>query len=127
LAVATLRLRAPHSTRRRAPRQEQAIHHEPGPEGGDHPWRQDRHALGGYAVSVVVHPGRLRQELARRGWAARDLAREARLSEATVSTALAGKPIAARSLALITEALVRAPILPAVDGLLMTDSQLDFG
>jgi lambda repressor-like predicted transcriptional regulator len=98
---------------------ERRVSNDPGPEGGDHPWRMDRRALRGVGMSVVVHPGRLRQELARRGWAARDLAREARLSEATVSTALAGRPIAARSLALITEALVRAPILPAVDGLLM--------
>ena len=35
-------------------------------------------------MSVVVHPGRLRQEMARRGWSGRDLAREARLSEATI-------------------------------------------
>lgn len=76
-------------------------------------------------MSVVVHPGRLRQELARRGWAARDLAREARLSEATVSAALAGKPIAARSVALIAEALARVPTLPAVDALLMTDVPQD--
>ena len=72
-------------------------------------------------MSVVVHPGRLRQELARRGWAARDLAPESRLSEATVSTALAGKPIVARSLTLIIEALVRVPALPVVDALLMID------
>jgi lambda repressor-like predicted transcriptional regulator len=74
-------------------------------------------------MSVVVHPGRLRQELARRGWAARDLARESRLSEATISTALSGKAIAARSLALIVEALVRVPALPAVDALLMLDER----
>ena len=63
--------------------------------------------------------------MARRGWAARDLAREARLSEATVSTALAGKPIAARSVGLIADALTRVPALPAVDALLMSDVELD--
>jgi hypothetical protein len=44
-----------------------------------------------------------------------------------VSTALAGKPIAARSLALVTAALARAPVLPAVDGLLMIESDLGIG
>jgi len=42
-----------------------------------------------------------------------------------VSTALAGRPIAARSLALISEALVRAPVLPAVDALLMIEADID--
>jgi lambda repressor-like predicted transcriptional regulator len=78
-------------------------------------------------VSVIVHPGRLRLEMARRGWAACDLARESRLSEATVSTALAGKPIAARSVGLIAEALTRVPALAALDALLMADTELDFG
>jgi transcriptional regulator with XRE-family HTH domain len=72
-------------------------------------------------VSVIVHPGRLRQEMARRGWAAADLAREARISHATVSAALAGKPIAEKSLGLISKALSRAPILDVVDALLMND------
>jgi lambda repressor-like predicted transcriptional regulator len=79
-------------------------------------------------MSVVVHPGRLRQEMARRGWAATDLAREARLSQATISTALAGRPVAAKSLALIAKALSRAPVLDVVDLLIMrerTDVTLD--
>jgi lambda repressor-like predicted transcriptional regulator len=62
--------------------------------------------------------------MARRGWAACDLAREARLSEATVSTALAGRPIAARSVGLIAEALTRVPVLPALDSLLMADPDI---
>ena len=74
-------------------------------------------------MSVVVHPGRLRQEMARRGWDARALAREARLSEATVSTALAGRPIAAKSLALIAQALLRAPTLDVIDNLLLLDPE----
>jgi hypothetical protein len=71
-------------------------------------------------MSVVVHPGRLRQEMTRRGWAATDLAR-ARLSQATISTALAGRPVAARSLALIAKALSQAPILDVVDALIMRE------
>ena len=79
-------------------------------------------------MSVVVHPGRLRQEMVRRGWAACDLARASRLSEATVSAALAGRPIAARSLMLMAEALRRAPANHVVDSLLMIDRpDMDLG
>ena len=70
-------------------------------------------------MSVVVHPGRLRQEMVRRGWAATDLARESRLSNATVSAALAGRPVAERSLTLIAKALARTPVLDVVDTLIM--------
>jgi len=56
--------------------------------------------------------------MTRRGWAAVDLARESRLSQATVSTALHGKPIAAQSLALIAKALARTPVLDIVDALI---------
>jgi lambda repressor-like predicted transcriptional regulator len=59
--------------------------------------------------------------MARRGWAASDLARESRLSHATVSSALAGKPIAAKSLGLIAKALSRAPVLDVVDSLIMSE------
>ena len=72
-------------------------------------------------MSVVVHPGRLRQEMTRRGWAATDLARESRLSQATISTALAGRPVAAKSLALIAAALSRVPVLDVVDSLIMRE------
>jgi hypothetical protein len=74
-------------------------------------------------MSVVVHPGRLRQEMARRGWAAVDLARESRLSQATVSTALSGRPIAEKSFALIARALSRAPVLDIADSLIMSESR----
>jgi lambda repressor-like predicted transcriptional regulator len=74
-------------------------------------------------MSVVVHPGRLRQEMTRRGWAATDLAREARLSHATISTALAGKPVAEKSLALIAGALTRAPVIRIVDALIMSEER----
>jgi transcriptional regulator with XRE-family HTH domain len=76
---------------------------------------------GAAAMSVVVHPGRLRQEMVRRGWAGSDLARASRLSEATVSAALAGRPIAARSLMLMAEAFRRAPANDVVDSLIMLD------
>jgi len=72
-------------------------------------------------MSVVVHAGRLRQEMTRRGWSATDLAREARLSPATVSAALGGKPIAPTSLALLAAALSRVPPVAAIDSLLMMD------
>ena len=60
-------------------------------------------------MSVPVDPERLRYELAIRGMAAIDLARQARLSPATVSAALAGKPIAEASLALIAQVLEVTP------------------
>jgi len=72
-------------------------------------------------MSVVVRPGRLRHEMARRGWAAVDLARESRLSQATVSAALAGKPIAARSAGLMAQALVRAAVIDIMDTLMLDD------
>jgi lambda repressor-like predicted transcriptional regulator len=78
-------------------------------------------------MSVIVHPGRLHFEMARRGWAAVDLAREARLSEATISTALAGRPIAEKSLALIAHALERTPANRVVDSLIMSDSDAALG
>jgi transcriptional regulator with XRE-family HTH domain len=73
------------------------------------------------AMSVVVRPGRLRHEMIRRGWAATDLARESRLSQATISAALAGRPVAEKSLALIAKALSRAPVLDVVDSLIMRE------
>lgn len=73
-------------------------------------------------MSVTVRAARLRQEMARRGWDAVHLAHEARLSPATVSAALAGRPIAASSLTLIAEALQHAPVLDGIDELLGDDT-----
>jgi len=70
-------------------------------------------------MSVVVHRGRLRQEMARRGWSAADLARESELSEATVCSALAGRAIAPRSLSLIAQALSRVPAIEIIDVLVL--------
>jgi transcriptional regulator with XRE-family HTH domain len=72
-------------------------------------------------MSIVVHPGRLRHEMVRRGWAATDLAREARLSNATVSAALAGRAVSEQSLALIAKALSRAAVVEIIDVLLARD------
>jgi transcriptional regulator with XRE-family HTH domain len=69
-------------------------------------------------VSIVIDPERLRRELARRGLSASDLSHEARISGATISAALAGKPIAASSLQLLGEALLRRPVLAVIDSLL---------
>jgi transcriptional regulator with XRE-family HTH domain len=78
-------------------------------------------------MSLVVHAGRLRQEMARRGWAAVDLARESRLSPATVSAALGGKPVAASSVALIADALARVPASQMIDALIMIDGDRSLG
>jgi lambda repressor-like predicted transcriptional regulator len=77
---------------------------------------------GGGAVGVVVHPGRLRQEMTRRGWSASILSREAQLSPATVSAALAGRSISESSLALIAGALQRAPVIDVIDSLIMREA-----
>ena len=74
------------------------------------------HVLG---MGVVIHPGRLRLELARRGWSASDLAREAGISPPTISAALAGRPIAARSLGLIADCLSRVAPSSVVDALIL--------
>ena len=73
-------------------------------------------------MSVMVNGRQLRQELARRGLDPSDLARAAQLSAATVSTALSGRPIAARSLARIADVLRRVPVDEVLDRLVTTDS-----
>lgn len=78
-------------------------------------------------MSVVVHAGRLRQEMTRRGWAATDQARDARLSPATVSAALGDKPIAASSVALIANELSRVPASRITNSLIMGELSVDLG
>jgi lambda repressor-like predicted transcriptional regulator len=73
-------------------------------------------------MSVNVNPAQLRLEMARRGWDAIDLARASRLSPATVSTALAGRPIAAKSVGLIAGALIGTPANEVIDRLVRGDS-----
>ncbi|MHB8438511.1 MAG: helix-turn-helix domain-containing protein [Acidimicrobiales bacterium] len=74
-------------------------------------------------MSVAIHPGRLRYEMARRGWSAAQLARESKLSGATISAAIAGRPIAATSLVLIAQALSRVPPIDSIDSLLLGDRE----
>jgi hypothetical protein len=57
-------------------------------------------------------------ELARRCWSGVDLAREAKVSPPTVSAALAGKRISAKSLRLIADCLSRVPPIREVEQLL---------
>lgn len=60
-------------------------------------------------MGVVIHAPELRRQLARRGLTGADLAALSRLSEATVSHALSGRPISPRSLRAIAIALDEAP------------------
>jgi transcriptional regulator with XRE-family HTH domain len=62
----------------------------------------------------------MRNELARRGWSAADLARAARVSAPTISAALAGRPISAQSLRLIAAALTKAPVIDVIDSLILS-------
>jgi transcriptional regulator with XRE-family HTH domain len=69
-------------------------------------------------MSTLVNAQRLRWEMTRRGWLGVDLARQARISEATVSAALSGRSVSTSSVALIAKALSDAPIIEGVDDLL---------
>lgn len=73
-------------------------------------------------MSVNLNTAQLRFEMARRGWDAIDLARASRLSPATVSTALSGKPIAAKSVGLIAKALLSTPADEIIDRLVRGDA-----
>lgn len=74
-------------------------------------------------MSISVNSGQLRLEMALRGWDAVDLARASRLSAATVSIALSGKPISAKSVALIATAIMQNPANEVIDRLVRRDSQ----
>ncbi len=69
-------------------------------------------------MGVVVQSANLRTEMARRGWSAADLARQSGVSAPTISAALAGRAIAARSLAMIADCLDRSPPIGAIDALI---------
>ncbi len=64
---------------------------------------------------VRLNSGRLRYELARRGLHGKDLARIARISEATISYALRGRPVRSHTIRKMALALTRTPPLPEVD------------
>jgi hypothetical protein len=74
-------------------------------------------------MSFSLNAEQLRLEMALRGWDAVDLARASRLSTATVSTALAGKPIAAKSVAQIATAITQTPANDVINRLVRRDSQ----
>jgi hypothetical protein len=116
----TLKTRSPVDTSH-APREEQADTDVHDFGGGEWFGGHGAAVRGNDAVSAVVQPGRLRHEMTRRGWNASDLARESRLSQATVSAALAGKAIATTSLALIAAALSRVPPVDVIDSLILSD------
>lgn len=61
-------------------------------------------------MSIAFDPARLAYEMAIRGLSGTDVARKAGLSPATVSTAMAGKPIAEASAMLIVKALGATPV-----------------
>jgi lambda repressor-like predicted transcriptional regulator len=69
-------------------------------------------------MSVVVNVRQLRQEMARRGWASADLARESHLSQSTISAALGGKGVTAHSVGLIARALSRVPAIGGIDSII---------
>ena len=94
---------------------------DPGTGGGDQNRRGVECGAERPGVSVSVHPGRLRQEIARRGWNPIDLARAARLSPATISAAINGKPISATSLKLIAKALADTRPMDVIDRLLFLE------
>jgi transcriptional regulator with XRE-family HTH domain len=69
-------------------------------------------------MGIIVNLARLQHELARRGWTQSDLARAARLSNATVSAACAGRAVAPSTLLLIAQALTQTPPVAEIDRLI---------
>jgi transcriptional regulator with XRE-family HTH domain len=69
-------------------------------------------------MGARIHPARLDRELARRGWSATDLAKASGCSPSTISGARRGRTVTNETLRKIAEALLNAPIVPGVDGLL---------
>jgi transcriptional regulator with XRE-family HTH domain len=68
-------------------------------------------------VTVRVNRARLLHEMACRGWHATDLARQARLSDATVSHVMRGRPVSPHTLRKVAQALVRTEPVPGLDAL----------
>jgi transcriptional regulator with XRE-family HTH domain len=74
-------------------------------------------------MSVFIHSARLRRELALRGLSASEMAHEAGVSAATVSAALAGRPISVHSLSLMIKVLLRIPVMDVADSLLLSEPE----
>ena len=77
--------------------------------------------MGETVMGIVVHSGRLRWEMARRGWSAAELARHAGVTAPTVGSALAGRAITSGTFMRIAQALALAPVIDIADTLLMSD------
>ena len=73
-------------------------------------------------VTVRVKRGRLLREMACRGWHASDLAREARLSDATVSHLMQGRTVSPHTMRKVAQAFVRTSCVPGLDALLDVDA-----
>lgn len=73
-------------------------------------------------MSVNIRSEVLRHQLALRGLSGLDLARKAGLSSATVSAAMTGHAISARSLQQIAMTLTRIPVIEGVDELVVAGS-----
>jgi len=69
-------------------------------------------------MGVRISPARIDRELARRGWSATDLARASGCSPSTISGARRGRQVTNDTLRKIADALLSAPVIPGVDGLL---------
>jgi transcriptional regulator with XRE-family HTH domain len=69
-------------------------------------------------VSVVLAAERLRLEIARRGWGNADLARAASVSAATITAAMAGRPISPNTLRKIALALSASAPVSGIDEIL---------
>jgi hypothetical protein len=69
-------------------------------------------------MGVVISTARLRYELAQRGWCGCDRARAAGISAPTASAAMAGRPLAPRTVKRIAQALADASPVNRVDELL---------
>jgi hypothetical protein len=70
-------------------------------------------------MGAVIATDRLRYELARWGWGNADLARAAKVSPPTVTAALAGRPVAPRTLKRIAMALSATPPLAGAEDILL--------
>ena len=68
-------------------------------------------------AAARVNPERLHRELVIRGWNGSDLALRARLSPATISAALQGRPISTTTLRKMVLALTRQPKIDGIDEL----------
>jgi transcriptional regulator with XRE-family HTH domain len=69
-------------------------------------------------VKVLIDPDRLRLELARRGWTARELSVRSGASGPTLSAVMAGRGVRPGTIKRIALALSQAPVVEGIDSLL---------